>query len=221
MEINKEIDDNTNTNTNTTTENDRKQALKARRRRCLIAVGATIIVLIMVIFIVILVLALTIFKPKQPKTELISTSVEGVSPHVSLPAVRIELNITLHLKILVENRNYASLQHNGGKSLLFYRDNQVGDADIFPGNIPARGSTTLSCRLTIEVDQIIGPDLSGLISAILSGELDMETRTTIPGRVTFLGFIKKHVVAVSTCQLTVGLLDMKIRDQVCESQTKI
>ncbi|KAF4356896.1 hypothetical protein F8388_003191 [Cannabis sativa] len=215
MEIDKEIDDN-----NTTAENNSsKKALKARRRRCLIAVGATIIVLILVIFIVILVLALTIFKPKQPITKLISTTVVGVTPHLTLPVVQLELNITLNLEILVKNRNYASFRHNGGTSLLFYGNNQVGNADIFPGNIPARGSATLTCRLVIEVDQIVGPDLSGLISAVLSGQLPMETRTNIPGNVTFLGLIKKHVVAVSTCQFTVGLFDMKIANQVCDSET--
>ncbi|PON88612.1 Late embryogenesis abundant protein [Trema orientale] len=203
----------------TAAENDRRTALKARRRRCLIAVGATIIVLIMVLFVVILVLALTVFKPKEPKTELLSAAVNGVSPRLSFPVIRIELNVTLDLKILVRNRNYASFRHGGGKSVLLYREHQVGEADFFPGNIPARGSATLPCRLTIEVDEL-GSDLGGLISDVLAGELAMETRTRIPGRVTFLGFIKKHVVAVSVCQFTVGLTDLKVRSQVCKSKTE-
>lgn len=211
MQINKEK--------STTTESDQSQERKVQRRRRWIAVGATIIVLILVVFIVILVLALTVFKPKQPQTELVSAAINGVTPRLSLPVVRIELNVTLDLKILVKNRNYASFRHGGGKSVLLYRDHQVGEADFFPGNIPARGSATLPCLLTIEVDEL-GSDLGGLISDILGGELAIETRTRLPGRVTFLGFIKKHVVAVSVCQFTIGLFDMKIRSQVCKSKTE-
>ncbi|XP_010113043.2 uncharacterized protein LOC21405575 [Morus notabilis] len=190
------------------------------RRRCLITVCGTIILLILILSIILLVLALTVFKPKDPKTEIISAALDGISPSVTLPAVRIELNVTLDLKILVRNRNHASFRHGTGKSVLLYRGKQVGEVDIAPGNIPARGSATLPCRLTIEVDKL-GSEIAGLIGDVLAGELMVETQTRIPGRLTFLGFIKKHAVAVSVCQFTISVREFKVQSQLCKSKAKI
>lgn len=191
-----------------------------RRRRCAITVCGAIIVLVMVLSVIILVLALTVFKATNPKTEIVSATLDGISPIVSLPAVSIELNITLDLKILVRNKNYASFRHGEGKSLLLYKEKQVGEVAILPGNIRSRGSTTLPCRLTLEVDQF-GSELVSLISDVVAGELTMDTQSRIPGKVTFLGFIKKHAVALSTCRFTISISDLKISSQVCKSKAKL
>lgn len=190
-----------------------------RKRLCLIAVGA-ILLLLLVLFIIILILSLTVFKPKQPTTQLQSAKLDGIAPRVSFPAIDIQLNLTLDLQILVGNRNHASFKHGSGKSLLLYQGNQVGEADIYPGMIPARGSTVLPCQLTLQLDEIAS-NLSGLIKDVLDGELVMETRTRIPGRVNFLGIFKKHIVATSECRFTVAVLAMKIQKQECRSKAKL
>ncbi|KAB2621768.1 hypothetical protein D8674_023950 [Pyrus ussuriensis x Pyrus communis] len=190
-----------------------------RKRSCLIAIGA-ILFLIFLLFIIALILALTVFKPKQPKTEIHSASVDGVAPRITFPAVRIELNITLYLTINVENQNHASFRHGEGKTLLLYQGTQVGDANLYPGNIPARGNAMLPCRLTLQADKLAN-DMSKLISDVMGGEIMVETKTRIPGRVTFLGFIKKHAVAISECQLTIGFPDMKVKSQDCKSKAKL
>lgn len=190
-----------------------------RKRSCLIAIGV-VLFLILLLFIIALILALTVFKTRQPITQILSASVDGVAPRISFPAVQIELNITLDLMILVENRNHASFKHGTGKTFLLYQGNQVGDADLYPGFIPSRGNSTLPCRLTLQADRLAN-NMSNLISDVLGGEFVLETRTRIPGRVTFLGFIKKHAVAVSECQLTIGFPDMKVKTQVCKSKAKL
>ncbi|KAM4079145.1 hypothetical protein ACB094_09G094500 [Castanea mollissima] len=105
---------------------------RKRKRRCLMALGIPLI-LIFLLFIIILILALTVFKTKSPKTTLVSASLDGVAPSVSLPSAQIELNITVDLKILVKNPNHVSFKHGQGKSYLLYEGNQVGEADIYPG----------------------------------------------------------------------------------------
>lgn len=190
-----------------------------RKRRCRIAVGVTLLFIIL-LFIIALILVLTVFKPKQPRTQVLSASLDGVAPRVSLPAVKIELNITLDLKLLVENKNHASFKYGGGMTYLLYKDKQVGEVQLPPGNIRATGSSTLPCRLTLQVDQFAS-DLSSLISDVLGGDLVINTHTRIPGKVTFLGFIKKHAVALSDCQITMDVLQMKIKSQVCKNKTKL
>ncbi|KAK2656347.1 hypothetical protein Ddye_009399 [Dipteronia dyeriana] len=189
------------------------------RRRCLITV-VTLLILLLVLSIVAVVLALTVFKPKQPRTQIQSVTVDGISPRFSFPNIDFQLNITLDLLILVENRNRASFKHGTGKSFLLYQGSQVGDADIYPGLIPARGSTTLPCRLTLQVDKL-ADDLNRLIRDVLDGKLVMETRTRIPGRVNFLGIFKKHIQATSECRFTIGFPDIKVQNQECKNEAKL
>lgn len=197
-----------------------EQAPKIRiwRRPCVI-VGGAILLLLLLLFIIALILILTVFKAKEPRTQLLSATLDGISPRISFPVINIELNITLDLKLLVKNPNHASFKHGPGKSYLLYRGNQVGEADLYPGLIPSKGSGTLPCRLTIEVDEIASK-MTGFINDVLGGQLVVETRTRIPGRVTILGIFKKHAVATSYCQFTFAIAAMKIQSQECKSRAK-
>ncbi|XP_050379405.1 uncharacterized protein LOC126796703 [Argentina anserina] len=200
------------------TENPTENKPNKRKRPCLIAIGV-VLSLIFIIFIICLVLALTVFKPKQPRTSLVSATVDGVTPRVSFPAIKISLNITVDLVILIENPNHASFKHGTGKSLLLYKGVQVGDVDLYPGEIPARGNGTMQAKLTMQADRLTS-NMNNLVSDALSGEFVVEISSRIPGRINFLGFIKKHVVAVSDCELTVGVPSFKVKNQVCKNKTK-
>ncbi|XP_038695206.1 uncharacterized protein LOC119992537 [Tripterygium wilfordii] len=190
-----------------------------KRNRCLIVTGAVLLLLLLLLSIIALILALTIFKPKQPQIHVISANVDGIAPRFSFPLMNIELNLTINLEILVENPNHASFKHGAGKSFLLYKGNQVGEADLYPGLIPSRGSETLPCRLTIKVDSMTS-NAMGLISEAVAGHVGMETHTRIPGTVTFLGIFKKHAVAASECQFSISFPSMKIGNQQCNSTTK-
>lgn len=192
---------------------------RKRRRRCLMALGIPLI-LIFLLFIIILILALTVFKTKSPSTKLVDASLDGVAPSVSLPAAQIELNITINLKILVKNPNHFSFKHGQGKTYLLYQGNQVGEADIYPGKIPATGSATLPVRLTLEADELASK-LTSFITDVIGGQLVMQTNTRVPGRINFLGIYKKHVVVVSECQLQIAVPDMNITDKACKDKTKL
>ncbi|XP_007031332.2 PREDICTED: uncharacterized protein LOC18600676 [Theobroma cacao] len=189
------------------------------KRRCL-SVGCVLIICLLLIFIIFLVLALTVFKAKQPRIKLLSATLDGVSPRITFPVINIQLNITLDLQLLVVNRNRASFKHGSGKSFLSYRGNQIGEADIPPGFIPAMGSTTISSRLTLEVDEVVS-NITALVSDVLDGQLVVDSRTRIPGRVTFLKLFKKHAVATSECHFTIAVLALKIQSQECKTKTKL
>ncbi|KAL9337140.1 hypothetical protein Peur_071628 [Populus x canadensis] len=200
-----------------TETNDQGRGPKARRR-CFI-VGGVILLLQLLLFIIFLILVLTVFKPKAPQTQLLSATLEGISPRISFPVVNIQLNITLNLTLLVKNPNHVSFKHGPGKSYLLYRGDEVGDADLYPGLIPSKGTETLPSRLTIQVDQMAA-DMSALIIDVLAGQIVLETRTRIPGRATFLKIFKKHAVATSDCRFTIDIPSLKIQSQECKNMTK-
>lgn len=189
------------------------------RRRCLIALGV-LLLLLLLLFITILILFLTFFKYKKPKIQLLSADVDGVAPRISIPMVQIQINLTLNLEFLVKNPNHASFKHAQGKSILLYQGTQVGDADIYPGHIPATGSATLPSRLVVRVDQLASNFMT-LMAEVMANNLVMETDTRIPGKVILLGIFKKHAVAESRCQITIAVLDMNITSQICNIKTKL
>ncbi|OMO59902.1 Late embryogenesis abundant protein, LEA-14 [Corchorus capsularis] len=203
-------------------ESEQQEIQKQRRRRCLRACCLVSVIFVLLISIVILILALTVFKVRQPKATVVSAKLDGVTPRISFPVINIQLNVSLDLQLNVENKNHASFKHGSGKSLVSYQGNQIGEADIPPGFIPAMGSTTVSCKLTLDVDEMASKtDLKGFIDDVLSGTLVVETRTRIPGRVNFLKIFKKHAVAISDCKITIAVLALKIQSQECKSKTKL
>ncbi|XP_021723380.1 uncharacterized protein LOC110690801 [Chenopodium quinoa] len=192
---------------------------KQRRRRCKFAVLATLLLLLAII-IVGIILGVTVFKVKPARTQVASASLEGVAPRISFPAIKVELNITLNLTLLIQNRNHASFKSDQGEGVLLYQGDRVGDTQLHPGLIPARGTSTLICLLTVEVDRFANSGLTSLFSNIADGELRLETKTRIPGRVTILKIFHKHIVSASDCQIVIGFPDLKIKSQDCKNHNK-
>ncbi|XP_043695795.1 uncharacterized protein LOC122646324 [Telopea speciosissima] len=188
---------------------------RKRNRSCAARSALICLLILIILFITILILAFTVFKPKDPTTEILSTTVDGILPQVQFPQFKVELNITLNLQILVHNTNQASFKHGtDATALVYYHGTQVAVAEILPGTIPANGYETIASRLTLEADQFMS-QISELIKDVMAGEIEVETKATVPGRVKFLGIFHKHVVSVSNCRIVIGISDLKIRRQEC------
>lgn len=88
------------------------------------------------------------------------------------------------------------------------------------GKIPARGSEHIRAMLNLEAGKLTG-EIGNLIADVVAGQVGFDTTARIPGKVTFLGFIKRHAVATSKCHVDIGVPDLKVRDQQCEQKTKL
>ncbi|KAJ8649887.1 hypothetical protein MRB53_002910 [Persea americana] len=185
-------------------------------RRC----AAASAILLLFIFLLVLILALTVFKAKDPTTTLSSISVSGVSPRVSIPALNVQLNVSLDLIILVQNPNRASFTYGHGKSFVFYRQTQVGEADLPPGRVPSMGSERIGCRLTIQTEKFVS-DLGPFIGDVMSGEVGLNATMRIPGKVTVLRVFKRHAVAVVQCHVAIGFPNLRIRGRECQHRTEM
>jgi hypothetical protein len=154
---------------------------------CLLATLAVLLALSTTL----LVLFLTVLKVRNPTTRLVSMALAGVAPHLTfLPAVSLQLNVTLMLTVAVHNPNPASFAYSaGGHTDLTYRGAHVGGAEIDPGVVPSRGDGEVRLALTLQADRF-GADLARLVADVESGEVAMEASTRIPGRVTVLGVFR-------------------------------
>ncbi|KAK8623674.1 hypothetical protein V6N13_065037 [Hibiscus sabdariffa] len=110
---------------------------------------------LLVVSIVILILAFTVFKAKQPRTKHFSAALDGISPHNLFPVVNIQLNITLDLRLFVENPNHASFKHSPGKSLLWCPGSQFGRLTLHQSYVPEafmkHADVTSECQFAIAV----------------------------------------------------------------------
>ncbi|KAJ3680976.1 hypothetical protein LUZ60_015465 [Juncus effusus] len=190
------------------------------RRRCCLYTCLSLLFLLILLIIIVVILIFTVFKVRDPTISLTSTRLSGIAPRVTLPAFSIDLNITLDIIVTVKNPNRASFTHGTGQTNLLYRGTQVGQAVIEPGRIPDHGSGPVRLTLTLEADQF-ADKLGNLITDVLNGSISFDSNTTIPGRVTILGFIKHHAVAKSTCHVEIGVPDMKVKSQDCDSKTTL
>lgn len=191
-----------------------------QRRRCQVVL-AIILLLLITVILVGFILGVTVFKVREPRTQVVSASLEGVAPRVSFPVIKIELNITLNLTLLIQNRNHVSFKSDQGEGVLLFQAKPVGEAHLHPSLIRARATSTLLCLLTVEVDRFADSGLTSLISNIAAGELLLQTKTRIPGRVTFLGIFHKHIVSTSDCQIVIGFPDLNIKSQDCKQHNKL
>lgn len=208
-----------------TEEDDQALAAKGqssiRGRRCLVLLLAAPLLLLFFLSAIALVLSLTLLKPRDPTTRVVSATLSGISPRVALtPVLKVELNVTLNLVLLVHNPNHFDFRHGPGKSIVLYRGRQVGEADLLSGEIPGRKSAEMPCRLMLEVDRVVAEDMAPLVRDVLRGEVVVESRTRIPGRVRLWKVLKRHAVATSECQYTIRVPAMRIRSQECEYETK-
>lgn len=167
-----------------------------------------------------LILALTLFRPRDPRTQLVSTTLTGVAPRVSLPTLSVSVNLTFAFDILVYNPNRASFTYGNGTTRLMYRSVHFADARILPGRIPARGSTHVFVSMTVDSSHFAG-EVGRLAADAMAGEVDFDAETRLPGRVKLLGFIKHHAVATSKCHVAVGFPELKVRKQDCTQKTKL
>ncbi|KAF5200958.1 Late embryogenesis abundant (LEA) hydroxyproline-rich glycoprotein family [Thalictrum thalictroides] len=174
--------------------------------------------IILLLLITIIILIFTVFKPKDPKITLLSTTVSGIAPRVIFPTLQVELNITLDLKLSVKNKNYASFKYGDGVSVVNYRCNRVGDVDVEPGRMGSRSTGTVEARLTLEAEKF---NMTSFVSDVLAGQLSFEIRTRLPGRVTIIGFIKKHIVALSNCQVDIQIPSFVVSRQQCKNKAKL
>ncbi|PKU85436.1 uncharacterized protein LOC110102188 [Dendrobium catenatum] len=193
---------------------------KPIHRRRLPLILLLVFLLLLLLAAIIVILALTVFRPRDPRTQLVSATISGASPHFSLPTLTLSINLTFAFDILVYNPNRASFSHGHGSTRLLYRTAYIGDADVLPGRIPSHGSTHLQVSLTVDGSRLAG-ETRNLVSDAMAGEVDFDAETRIPGRVKFLGFIKHHAVAISKCHVAVGFPNLKVMRQDCTQKTKL
>ncbi|KAL4308631.1 hypothetical protein GQ457_01G023870 [Hibiscus cannabinus] len=166
-----------------------------RNRRKLRNISFAVIGVLVFIIILILILAFTVFKAKRPVTTIEDVSLRNLKFSVDLARLQVLLNATVDVDITIKNPNKVGFKFKDSNAQLNYRGQQVGVVPI--------------------------PADSNFFSDVRNGELPLNTKTEIPGKVNVLNMFRIRVVSSSSCNFTVFLSNSSVGDQNCKYKTKI
>lgn len=170
-------------------------------------------ILITTLAVVVLVLSLTILKPKQPKINTKSVTLNYIK-WIPFP---FHLNVTLGIVVSVNNPNYGSFKYDNSTAYISYRGTAAADAPIEHDTIPARGSHDISTTVVVIVDSLVlNPHFW---VDFTTGCLNFTSSTTLHGKATVWKFLKKKVTTYTTCDLSVYVHVQNVTS-VCKSEVK-
>lgn len=161
-----------------------------------------------------MILFLTVLKVKKPKIKLKNFTIKGlddVNPLNLVPTT----NLTLIADLSVKNPNIASFKFKNGTTEIYYKNVQVVDAQIPPGNAKARKTIRINVTMDFMLEKILS--VPGLVGDLTVGSMPLKTKTGIKGKVDIIGIIKKTVAVKLNCSLIFIIANQTIRDQKCDS----
>ncbi|CAI9787880.1 unnamed protein product [Fraxinus pennsylvanica] len=176
---------------------------------CLIATA----ILIATLAVVVLVLSLTILKPKQPKINTKSVTLNYIK-WIPFP---FHLNVTLGIVVSVDNPNYGSFQFDNSTAYISYRGTAAADAPIEHDTIPARGSHDITMTVVVIVDSLTSNPSFWV--DFTTGCLNFTSSATLHGKATVFKILKKKVTTYTTCDLSVYIQEQNVAS-VCKSNVK-
>lgn len=192
-----------------------KRWIRSRRRRCFL-ISLSIFLFIVLLFII---LGVTVFRVREATTTVNSVKLSGFKAGFNVINLSVDLNVTLDLDLTAHNPNHASFRYGESSAELFYKESQIGEAAIPPGQIDAGGSERMNVSVTIFAGKLIGD--STVYNDVLSGSIVFQTTTRIPGRVTVLGIIKHHIVTYSSCDVVVNVSSRAAQTSNCRYKAKL
>ncbi|XP_058092366.1 uncharacterized protein LOC131238777 [Magnolia sinica] len=174
---------------------------------------------ILILALVILVLALTVFKIKEPEMAMNSIKIDRMNLNVAGLSSALSLNLTLTADVSVKNPNAASFKFDNSTTILTYRGKTVGEAHTPAGKALARRTLRMNVTVDVNANKLVGDQ--NLISDVASGALTVSSYTKISGRVSIIKIIKRGVVVVMNCTVSVSVSNQEIQDQACVRMVKL
>ncbi|KAM7265530.1 hypothetical protein ACFE04_003213 [Oxalis oulophora] len=188
------------------TPNQDSQNMKDQKRKKIIITTAVVVSVVLVIFVIILILALTVFKAKDPKMTVNSVSLDSLS--VSTDKLKVLLNVTLGVNLVIKNPNKVGFTYSNSTSYLNYRGQNVGQAPIPGGKISSDGTENVNFKLSIMADRL-ATNMS-TYQDVLNGVLPLNMVSDVKGKVKIMNLFKISVESASSCDFNIFIQNSTI-----------
>ncbi|KAI3889397.1 hypothetical protein MKX03_027039 [Papaver bracteatum] len=130
-----------------------------------------------------------------------------------------KFNVSLIADVSMKNPNAATFKYGNSTTVLYHKENQIGEIPIPPGR--AKPRRTQQMDLPFELDTAKLYSTPGILSAAVSGVLDMTSKTRVVGKMKIFGITKKNIVVKMDCKMSFNLTSLSILDQKCKTKSSI
>lgn len=165
-----------------------------------------------------LILMLTVLKVKDPTMNLNYVTLKGLES-ANLFNLLPTTNLTIEADMSIKNPNAAAFKFNNAVTGIYYENVLIGEAKTPKGT--AKANKTF--RLTITIDVMLQTFLRvpRFLGDLTAGEMPVNTRSSIKGKVEVLNIVKKTVGVKLDCSLTVVLASQNFKDLNCKRSVSI
>lgn len=194
-------------------ENDTKHY----RSSCLKCCGCALVVF-GIVGITMLVLMLTVLKVKDPTMNLNYVTLKGLES-ANLFNLLPTTNLTIEADMSIKNPNAAAFKFKNAVTGIYYENVLIGEAKTPKGT--AKANKTFRLKITIDVMLQTFLRVPRFLGDLTAGEMPVNTRSSIKGKVEVLNIIKKTVGVKLDCSLTVLLASQNFKDLNCKRSVSL
>ncbi|XP_078181197.1 uncharacterized protein LOC144574960 [Carex rostrata] len=187
--------------------------LRRRRRRNLCFTSCSLCLISFLSSLFFLLLAFSLFLllwPSDPTVHVTHLHLEHL--HIS-PPPRAAFDLTLKLKLNVQNPDFFALDYKSVVSSVSYRGRHLGSVNAAGGRVQARGGSTLEAELHLDGVRVLD-ELVYLIQDLAKGSVPLDTVTKVEGSLSLI-FAEIPVKGNISCSLNVNPKTQKIVRQDC------
>ncbi|MCO5577373.1 hypothetical protein L7F22_031205 [Adiantum nelumboides] len=125
------------------------------------------------------------------------------------------LNVTLQIQVSFKNPNRVSLKYMNSTIHMFYKDEEVGEVLLPPGEVAAYNSEHVVSTLDIVVMERSITPMSHISMDMAGGFLPLSTTASVLGTVDILHTFQHHLHSSSNCDVTLSTSQMSITYMLC------
>lgn len=204
---------------NTTINTDQEQLITPKKKpktqcKCFKIFSCILLIIVVLLIVIFLFFALYIFKKRPIDVDASNATLENLSYSIT----PIMLNVILGVNIGIKNPNYAGFKYESTNITFFYHGIETGMSPWPAGMVKLRSTKKLHNTVYINATNMINNPL--LLPELITGRLPLSSRIYMVGKVTLFNNIKIHATVLSTCDITVNLID-RTTTAVCKSDVKI
>ncbi|KAI3933552.1 hypothetical protein MKX01_032657 [Papaver californicum] len=207
----------TNNQFNSQENGENAKSLKLRRKNYVKCCGlCAVSVLIVVAVFLTLLFTLFLRDPEIKMNNLMVVELKLISG-TTLPDPK--FNVSLVADVSMKNPNAATFKYSNSTTVLYYRENQIGEIPIPPGKAKPRRTQQMDLPFELDTARLYStPDIQ---RDAISGVLDMTSKTRVIGKMKIFGFTKNNIVVKMDCKMSFNLTSLSIQDQKCKSKSSI
>ncbi|CAN0897011.1 Late embryogenesis abundant protein At1g64065 [Linum grandiflorum] len=187
---------------------------KSSRLRGLYLCAITTTIIIAVAVVVAIALGLTVFRPRDPNVEVYLVGLKDTNITDFMNPMN---NVSTAMIIEINNVNYVGFEYEKAISLIWFRNEVVGQVLIEGKQVPARSQVNVSTAAVLMSSKLM---TKAALDEMTGGFLNLTSNVTLHGRSSLMG-MKVKASAHTECNMRLVVGIVMSGNSTCWSRLKV